>query len=230
MGGIGSGRYDYARTATVRESCRIVSDWFTEAIHAEDGAGTTVSWGDDVSIRVVLIRDAGEAVGLEDGDGVNGGRRDLADGIRLIYTTNANSEAVDHDYAVRFDYTEPNYGGVRPWFRCPECGTRRQKLCLPPGGYRFACRDCHDLGYLSSRQSGQSVFRAIDRYREAFEAADAEGRRPHPNDFISPKRAPGRHREKFERQLEAVRQAKREFEDAFREKQRQMADYAGIEP
>jgi hypothetical protein len=226
MGGIGSGRYDYARTATVRESCRLVSDWFTEAIHAEGRVETTVSWG-DVTIGVVVVRGAGE-VGLE--DGVDGGRRDLADGIRLIYTTDPNGEAVDRDYLVRFDYTEPNYGGVRPWFRCPECGTRRQKLCLPPGGYRFACRDCHDLGYVSSRQSGNAVFRAIDRYRDAFETADAEGRRPHPNDLLRPKRAPGRHREKFERQLEAVRQARREFDDAFREKWRQMADYAGIEP
>lgn len=220
MGGIGSGRYEYARTATVRESCRLVSDWFTEAIHADSRVETTVSWG-DVTIGVVVVRDAGE-------DGVDGGRRDLADGIRLIYTTDPNGEAVDRDYPVRFDYTEPNYGGVRPWFRCPECETRRQKLCLPPGGYRFACRDCHDLGYVSSRQSGNEVFRAIDRYRDAFETADAEGRRPHPNDLIQPKRAPGRHREKFERQLEAVRQAEREFHDAFREKRRQIAGHADI--
>jgi len=54
MGGAGSGRYDYARTATVRESCRIVSDWFSEAIHADDGAKTTLSWEGDVSVGVVL--------------------------------------------------------------------------------------------------------------------------------------------------------------------------------
>jgi len=225
MGAIGSGRYDYASTATVRESCRIVSDWFTEVIHADGTGRTTLSWGDDVTISVILVRDAGRR-GLEDGDGADGRRRDLADGIRLVYTTDPNGEAVEHDYLVRFTYTEPNYGGVRPWFRCPKCRTRRQKLCLPPGGYRFACRDCHDLGYVSSRQSGRPVLRAIDRYRDAFEAADAEGRRPHPNDLTTPKRAPGRHREKFEQQLEAVRQARREFDDAFREKWRQMAGHA----
>jgi hypothetical protein len=219
MGGAGSGRYDYARTATVRESCRIVSDWFSEAIHADDGAKTTLSWEGDVSVGVVVVRDDLE----DDADSIDSARRDLADGIRLIYTTDPCGEAVERDYLVRFDYTEPNYGGVRPWFRCPECGTRRQKLCLPPGGYRFACRDCHDLGYVSSRQSGNAVFRAIDRYRDAFEAADAEGRRPHPNDLIEPKRATGRHTEKFERQLEAVRQAERDFDDAFRAKMRGMA-------
>ena len=154
MGGAGSGRYDYARTATVRESCRIVSDWFSEAIHADDGVKTTLSWEGDVSVGVVVVRDDLE----DDADSIDSARRDLADGIRLIYTTDPRGEAVERDYLVRFDYTEPNYGGVRPWFRCPECGTRRQKLCLPPGGYRFACRDCHDLGYVSSRQSGNAVF------------------------------------------------------------------------
>lgn len=43
------------------------------------------------------------------------------------------------------------YGrGQRKWFACPglagrECGSRRMKLYLPPGGTAFACVDCHGI-------------------------------------------------------------------------------------
>lgn len=60
---------------------------------------------------------------------------------------------------IKFESTVSNrYGGVRWWFTCPSpgevCGHRRcEKLYLRPGGLTFACRECHDLTYLSYLES-----------------------------------------------------------------------------
>ncbi len=49
---------------------------------------------------------------------------------------------------VALDWTPCRYGGSRPWFRCPNCGSRRAILfCV---GGRFRCRICHDLVYAST--------------------------------------------------------------------------------
>ena len=54
-------------------------------------------------------------------------------------------------YAVQLEWTACNYGGKRPWFRCPtdECGRR---VALLYGGNIFACRRCHQLAYPSQRK------------------------------------------------------------------------------
>ena len=43
-----------------------------------------------------------------------------------------------------------NYGGMRAYLHCPECG--RRVLDLYQYGARFLCRQCHSLAYLSTRQ------------------------------------------------------------------------------
>ncbi len=54
------------------------------------------------------------------------------------------------DYLVEIDRTRCNYGGARPWFRCPACGARRAVLYAPPAGDDpVACRDCLRLLYAS---------------------------------------------------------------------------------
>jgi len=208
MGGVGSGRYDYATTPTVAECYQLVSDRFTEVVHGPHEGHADLSWGDSVSIRVFVENPSG---------------RDLAEGIRLRYVSDPGGKDVSHDYVVRFSYTEPNYGGVRPWFLCPSCETQRGKLYLPPAGLKFACRECHELGYQSSRQSGQPVFRAIHRYRNAFQKADAEGRRPHPNGTPHfPARPSGMHTETFQRRLQDVKDARSAFHEAMDKKTRSM--------
>jgi hypothetical protein len=64
-------------------------------------------------------------------------------GLRLRYTH--NGEDVD-PYWVGITYTDPHYGGKRPWFVCPntKCNRRVRKLY---GGMYFLCRTCHDLTY-----------------------------------------------------------------------------------
>ena len=49
-------------------------------------------------------------------------------------------------------FTSPHYGGVRPWFACPECDKRVGVLFLPfHGRHTWACRHCWNLRYLSQR-------------------------------------------------------------------------------
>lgn len=54
-------------------------------------------------------------------------------------------ECVQH---VTVDWTPCNYGGKRPWWICPLCGMR---VAILFGGRKYACRNCHDLTYKSTR-------------------------------------------------------------------------------
>jgi len=207
MGGFGSGRREYATTPTVRQCYHLPADEFTEVIDASHGRRISLSWTESVDIAAYVKSDT---------DGP-------ADALQLVYTSDPDDEAVEHSYEVSLSYTEPNFGGVRPWFLCPDCDERVGKLYLPPAGYRFACRSCHGLGYASSRQSGQPVHRAIQRYKNAFEKADAEGRRPHPNnDPYLPDRPKNMHRETFQRLSGEVEKRRDEFHEAMDKRMRDM--------
>jgi len=207
MGGIGSGRYEYAETPTVGQCYQLSADEFTEVIDGPDGGRLTLSWSDSIRMAVFIESDTEGPAG----------------GLRFVYTSDPDGEAIKHDYSVSLTYTEPNFGGQRPWFLCPDCSDRAGKLYLPPTGRRFACRSCHELGYASSRKSGQPVMRAIQRYRNAFEKADAEGRRPHPNNppYV-PEKPTNMHRETFERLQAEVRQKDDEFHEAMRKREREI--------
>jgi len=143
-------------------------------------------------------------------------------------------------YIVPLEYTECHFGGSRPWFRCPgavdgrRCGERVGKLYNPPREDLYLCRDCYDLGYRSSRSSGDDVTRAIQRYRKAFAKADAENRHPHPNNApYFPERPTGMHHDTFEDLTDDVRGARREFHDAMEQEMLEMrqryADLAGVD-
>lgn len=209
MGGFGSGRNYYATTPDVEECRRLNSDEFSDL--AEAGGGhADISWGDDVQMRAIVV---------------NSSHGDRADGIRLEYTAGTGEEATEYEYRIPFDFTEPNFGGVRVWFQCPRCGTRRGKLYLPPGRERFACRECYDLQYRSSRDSGNEMKRALDRYRDAFSKADKDDRRPHPEaDMAFPKKPKGMHQETFEELKDDVQEARDEWYATFRKGLEKYAD------
>jgi hypothetical protein len=66
---------------------------------------------------------------------------------------------------IFLDWTPCNYGGLRPWFSCMNCGRRVAVLYLR--GKYFACRHCHDLTYLSCQESDSrfsKLFRNYDAY------------------------------------------------------------------
>ncbi len=57
-----------------------------------------------------------------------------------------------HDSGVRYqtlplEWTECNFGGARPWFKCPQC--RRRSAKLYRRYTRFVCRTCCQLIYRS---------------------------------------------------------------------------------
>jgi hypothetical protein len=158
-----------------------------------------------------------------EGTGIVEGR---ADRLRFIYQTEDTStgDVIDEfDYTVQLDYTECNFGGYRTWFKCPDCSERVGKLYMPPGGYRFSCRECLELGYHTSRTSGDDIKQAELRYKRAFQKADKDNRRPHPNNspFV-PERPKGMHHSTFDELMMDVQAARDEWNKAFREKEREM--------
>lgn len=230
MGGWGSGRRDYANTPTV-EACRHLDiDRVKDLTEHPDSRGT-MWWGDREDPEVWLtVKTEGERH-LEDGD-------TRAAVLRLQYTITdkETGEKTEVDYPILLEYSECNYGGYRPWFRCPgvvdaeRCGRRARKLYLPHRRWAeyYLCRECYDLGYTSSRTSGKEWKQAELRYRRAFAKADAENRRPHPNGTDAPwypERPKGMHRDTYEELLEDVRAARREYEEAWMSKLRKMAGH-----
>lgn len=80
------------------------------------------------------------------------GVRVADDGRRLTLSyqwTPYNSEPRDVECSLWIAHTPCNYGGSRPWFRCPLCGRRCAVVYYGAPGGRFACRHCARVGYLS---------------------------------------------------------------------------------
>ncbi len=78
--------------------------------------------------------------------------------VKLIYRYQScgESEWEDIEESVPLDWTDCNYGGIRPWFLCPgvvngpHCG-RRVAILYMAGRY-FLCRHCYRLVYESQRE------------------------------------------------------------------------------
>lgn len=221
MGGYGSGRREYARTPTVEECRHLDVDEFTDAVE-QPGTTAVVRWGDsddpDASIAATMLPEDGDA--------------ERATALRLSYTATdpRADETRDREYVVSLDYTECHFGGARPWFRCPEksCGERVGKLYKPPRQDLYLCRECFDLGYRSSRTSGNEMRRAEQRYRKAFAKADAENRAPHPNNApYLPERPKGMHHDTFEDLCDDVEAARREWDNTMRTRLRELTERYG---
>jgi len=216
MGGLGSGRYEYATTPTV-EDCRTLDvNEFTDAIEDPE-TGLTVRWtpesGPSESITVRPLPGDGDA------------EKATALGLEYTITDGHTGEKTVRRYRVPIEYTGCNFGGERPWFRCPgvadaeRCGRRVAKLYRPPQEDLFLCRHCFDLGYMSSRTSGDELKQAELRYRRAFAKADEENRRPHPNNEpCLPKRATGKHYDTYEEHLAEVQAARQRWAEVMQKR------------
>lgn len=225
MGGLGSGRHDYATTPTVEECCALEVDEFIGVLE-DPGSSVMVRWGpeDDpsASIGVHLLPQHGDA--------------DTTTALRLVYTITdgRTGEQTAHDYRIPLEYTECNFGGERPWFRCPgvvdggHCDRRVAKLYRPPRSDLYLCRHCYDLGYTSSRTSGDDLKQAELRYRRSYAKLDEQGRRPHPNNETVPHipdRPSNMHHDTYEALVEELELARQEWEDAWIARLRQITPY-----
>jgi len=69
------------------------------------------------------------------------------DQVTLIYRSRSRGEPwEDIRDPIRLDLTKPYFGGVRYWFICPSCNTRRKVLY---GSRLYRCRECHRMTYSS---------------------------------------------------------------------------------
>lgn len=213
MGGYGSGRSKYATTPTVEECRTLAVNALTDIVDYP-GAEVIIRWGSEdnsgasINVSLEAPHDA-----------------DRAQHIRLEYTVldRRSGEERPQDYHVPLEYTECNFGGVRPWFRCPgiieneHCDRRVGKLYQPPLEDLFLCRHCYALGYRSSRTSGDELEQTELRYRRAYARIDENNQCPHPNEhgMIPPRRPKGMHRDTYDELVVDLEAAYRAWEDAM---------------
>ena len=74
-------------------------------------------------------------------------------------------------YQIPLEMTQPNYGGVRWWFRCPGCGRRVTNLYIKQRF--FWCRKCNDLTYRSQQYSFYDRMRLM--YKKYENLAQKDG-------------------------------------------------------
>jgi hypothetical protein len=132
--------------------------------------------------------------------------------LRLHYTYGGDQQ---HDYTVPLEYTEPHFGGERPWFRCPvkDCGRR---CAILYGGELFVCRECHDLAYPRENKSGSPAKVAKHRLYKLARKLDVDTSKYAPATLPwTPERPKGMHRDTYEDLLAEYHEAYQEHERAF---------------
>tara|TARA_R110000744_G_scaffold340247_5_gene445478 strand:- start:76 stop:699 length:624 start_codon:yes stop_codon:yes gene_type:complete len=82
--------------------------------------------------------------------------------IRLKYKSRSNGgEWEELNYSIELETTKCNFGGLRYWFKCPECSKR---TCVLYGGTIFKCRSCHGLVHKSRNESAlDQATRRLDK-------------------------------------------------------------------
>lgn len=220
MGGHGTGREKHATTPTVSQCKTIGIGFLADEGCLDAEASGTLSWSrDGEQTASIAFR-----------------TNDDEDALALSYTTTdrRTDESTDHEYAVPITYTECNFGGTRPWFRCPEssCRERVGKLHCPPRGERYLCRHCHDLAYESSRKSGNPAETAKLRYERAHRklCPDADSHQPARNGTVLVRiegKPDGMHWDTYDEIFDDLREA---HDDWWREvERRRVSMYAGFE-
>ena len=150
MGGMGSGRYwHYGAKGTSENYDKIdVRRWHRDGLLAP-GSTFRCLWrrnGEVVSSIYVSAE---------------------PDRVILTYFRRKRGDVWEEEcYPVWLDWTPCNFGGQRPWFRCPasECGRR---VAILYGGRIFACRHCYELAYPSQRETASDrAIRRADKIRQ----------------------------------------------------------------
>ena len=223
MGGAFSGRNDYATTPTV-EACRSLDvNWMHRQGCLDPGASGSIQWSEgDEQVASLGYRTVGEG-----GDG--GSRR-----VVLSYTMvdGRTGDREEHEYPIPIETTPCNFGGERPWFRCPgvvdgeSCRRRVGKLYRPPRGDLYLCRHCYDLGYRSSRESGDPIQKALRRFQRAQRKLGVGPSTPESGSYedVYPDRPKGMHRSTYEELMTELDEARNDWYAAFTAKLRRMTD------
>ena len=137
MGGVGSGRYLRwkGKKATTDAAMRLDIRWLRKSGYLVPGRGNTITY----SIR-------GEKTGS-----IGCGMVDETQLVLAYRNTGPDGETQDVQELIPLEWTPCNYGGKRPWMRCPGCG-RRVAVLYGVSVY-FRCRHCYDLSYQTRQES-----------------------------------------------------------------------------
>ena len=100
---------------------------------------------------------------------------------RFVYTiTDREGNKTDYKHTVSLLTTPCNFGGVRYWFGCPDCGRRVAVLYLVRGDVYFRCRHCNNLSYHSRNlcriESWGETSRQIERLQSEIKRWTWRGR------------------------------------------------------
>ena len=144
MGGHGSGRKSCGNGKNLVENCRQIDvRTFYRAKLFHDSGPKVWSWRDSEGFQTASIAlSCNEQV------------------LEFSYTIGS----VPLRDSVPIEWTSCNYGGQRPWFRCPSpnCGRRVAKLYLAEK--YFLCRGCNRLSYQSQMES--RIFSGLNKMQE----------------------------------------------------------------
>ena len=85
--------------------------------------------------------------------------------IRLKYKSRMyGGDWQELNYEIELETTKCNFGGMRYWFKCPEC---HKRACVLYGGTIFKCRTCHDLVHKSRNESAlDQATRRLDKEKD----------------------------------------------------------------
>lgn len=155
MGGYGSGRWGSEVTKHTVEDCLslkikyLVKKGLLQPNRRTVG---TLTWSNSITNEVT------STIGYE----VDTTKTHFSfDFIRLFYTRTKVKDEVD--YKILLTTTQPNYGGLRWWFRCSlmvnnrPCTRKVANLYLSSSSRYFGCRHCLDLTYRSCQESDKRV-------------------------------------------------------------------------
>lgn len=133
---------------------------------------------------------------------------DYDDGIVLVMTDLRSSPGQSHSEFLGFQTRHlRTFGGFQAYFVCPGCSDLFTKLCF--FRWRYRCRRCHRLQYLSQRQ--RSHDRTIERARRM--EAKLTGLPPDVCTGLdgTPPRPKGMHRVTYEKIVTEFRRAEAAF-------------------
>ena len=175
MGGVGSGTWcRWSKRKTLEECHRVdVRYMYKRGLLKEDMAGS-LSW--------TTRGEPSGSISYRFYDGY----------LMLSYIlTTEDSEPEHIDDQIQVEWTPCNYGGHRPWFRCPSYN--RRVMVLARQGRLFRCRKCHHIPYGS-----QTEMRADRLIREARKIRALVGAS---DDLQEPiwRKPKGMHRKTFDR-------------------------------
>ena len=175
MGGVGSGTWcRWSKRKTLEECHRIDVRYMYRRGLLKEGVAGSLSW--------TTRGEPSGSISYRSYDG----------SLVLSYTfTAGDSEPEQVEDQIQVEWTPCNYGGHRPWFRCPSCN--RRVMVLARQDRLFRCRKCHHIPYGSQTEiRADRLIRKARKIRALVGASD---------DLQEPiwRKPKGMHRKTFDR-------------------------------